>query len=81
MEAGETNGGVKACSASSRASLAGETLLVEEVSNIASRAGGLIASESILVESANTATSRAENAESIGQHKSSQTVDAHGVSP
>lgn len=59
MEAGEADGGVEAGTASGRAGLAGEVLLVEEVTDVASRAGGLVASEGVLVEGADTAGSRA----------------------
>lgn len=54
-------------------------MLVEEISDVASRAGGLIASEGVLVEGADTAGSRAEHTESISQDKSSQAVDAQWV--
>lgn len=79
MKTGEANGGVEAGAASRRASLAGEVLFVEEVTDIASSAGGLIASEGVLVESAYAAGSRAQHTETVGQDETSQAVNADRV--
>lgn len=54
-------------------------MFVEEVTDVASSAGGLIASEGVLVESADTACGRAQHTESVGQNETSQAVNADRV--
>jgi hypothetical protein len=74
---GITNCGVKAGTASNSTGLTGRALDIEEISNIAATACGLVTGGGALVQTANTASIGTDHTEPVSKDETGNTVDTN----